>query len=515
MQKLSKFGLYTLVAAMLLFAFHTNGYAQKKGKKGKEETKTEQPQTNANAAPAEADALLKEAGGKWGPDSAETVKNYSLYREYYKQNLYKDALPYWRFVINNAPGARKTPYIDGEKMYKSFLEQQIEGAQCKDGSATTGYSDEPCKDKGGFTEWKYKNKAIADAYFDTLFQLYDKRGQAFNEMGYVNVLKARTLAAYKPQETDAIIALRQKAIKEEAEDAPYDLVYAYFKDAVSLYNAKKITQDSVFAIQEALADITANNIESNENPDYVALYQQVQDVMSNWREKVEAASKTVVTKSSDCNTVVQVYGEKFRANMNDLTTVKQVFSKLKSARCTTDPLYFDVLIQMNNLEPSASQSRFIAQQYQKKSDFSNAIKYYNKSLETETDPAKQAKVYMQLAKMEQVHNGNLSQARKYAKKAADLQPGSGEPYLFIGDLYMRSKGSCTDDGLDGHSVYWVAADMYARAKDIDPSVASKASEKYSNAAKGFPNKENLFFRGYNIGGPFTVRCWIQQSTTIR
>ena len=239
MQKLSKFGLYTLVAAMLLFAFHTNGYAQKKGKKGKEETKTEQPQTNANAAPAEADALLKEAGGKWGPDSAETVKNYSLYREYYKQNLYKDALPYWRFVINNAPGARKTPYIDGEKMYKSFLEQQIEGAQCKDGSATTGYSDEPCKDKGGFTEWKYKNKAIADAYFDTLFQLYDKRGQAFNEMGYVNVLKARTLAAYKPQETDAIIALRQKAIKEEAEDAPYDLVYAYFKDAVSLYNAKK------------------------------------------------------------------------------------------------------------------------------------------------------------------------------------------------------------------------------------------------------------------------------------
>lgn len=516
MQRLAKIALFSLIMTLLLTTFSINSFAQKKGKKGKEEPKTEKKQTTNSAETAEADALLKEAGGKWGADSAETVKNYSLYREYYKQNLYNDALPYWRYVIKNAPGARKTPYIDGERMYESFLEQQIESAQCKDGSTIAGFAESPCEEKGGIDQWKYKDQAKAKAYLDTLFQLYEKRGEVFNEMGYVNVLKARTLAIYRPQDTEAIIAMRKKAIEGEAEDAPFDIVYEYFKDAVNLYNNKKITQDSVFSIQEQLVDITSNNVENNEDANSVSYYQQVQEVMENWREQVEEASAIVVAKSAtDCATVIQTYGEKLRANPNDLTTVKQVYSKLKQTRCTSDPLYFDVLLKWNALEPSASQSRYIAQQYQKKSDFSNAIKYYTQSLDLESDPAKQAKVYMQLAKMEQVANGNFSQARKYAKKAADLQPGSGDPYLFIGDLYMRSKNSCSDDGLDGHSVYWVAADMYARAKDIDPSVASRASEKYSNASKGFPNKENLFFRGYNIGGSFTVRCWIQQSTTIR
>lgn len=515
MQRLSKICLLTLIVTVLLGSLSFEGYAQKKGKKN--DPKAEEKKPAAKVEAAEADALFMEASGKWGPDSSETVKNYSLYREYYKQNLYSDALPYWRYVIKNAPTARKTPYIDGEKMYKTLLEKQIEGAVCKDGTTIPGFVEEgACKDNGGLVSWKFKDEAKAYAYFDTIFQLYDKRGAAFNETGLMHSLKARTFALYKPQETDAAILMRQKAILEEAEDAPYDLVYQYFRDLVALYGAKKIKPDSMFVAYDKLIDGVNNNVENNEDEYYVALYKQVQEVMENWKERVDAASSAAVAKAAtDCPTVLQVYGDKYRANPNDIETLKQVYSKLKQSRCTDTPLYFEVLLKWQTLEPSASQARFIAQQYQKNSDFSNAIKYYSQSLQLETDPAKQAKVYMQLAKMEQVANGNFSKARQHAKKAADLQPGSGEPYLFIGDLYMRSKGSCGDDGFDGHAVYWVAADMYARAREIDPSVASKAAEKINSASKGFPNKETLFFKGYSVGAPVTVKCWIQQNTTIR
>jgi len=515
MQRLSKICLLALITSLIFGSLTFQGYAQKKGKKN--EPKTEEKQTSKTVQATEADALFMEVAGKWGPDSVETVQNYSLYREYYKQNLYADALPYWRYVIKNAPTARKTPYIDGEKMYRTFLEKQIEGAVCKDGSTIPGYiEDSPCKDNGGLVKWKFLDEAKAYAYLDTIFQLYDKRGTAFNETAQMYSLKARTYATYKPHETDALILMRQKAIAEETEDAPYDIVYQYFKDMVSLYQTKVIKPDSMFAAYDYLIDIVNNNVENNEDEYYAALYKQVQEVMENWKERVDAAtSAATATASTDCPTVLQIFGDKYRANPNDISTLKQVYSKLKQTRCTDTPLYFEVLLKWQTLEPSASQARFIAQQYQKNSDFGNAIKYYLQSLELENDPAKESKVYMQLAKIEQVANGNYSKARQYAKKAADLQPGSGEPYIFIGDLYMRSKGSCGDDGFDGHAIYWVAADMYARARDIDPSVAAKASEKINAASKGFPNKETLFFKGYTTGTPVTVKCWIQQNTTIR
>ena len=39
-----------------------------------------------------------EDGSRWGKgeDSIRCIRNYSLYREYYKQKIYKDAFPYWR-----------------------------------------------------------------------------------------------------------------------------------------------------------------------------------------------------------------------------------------------------------------------------------------------------------------------------------------------------------------------------------------------------------------------------------
>lgn len=512
MYRIVKTCLLTFVIMLLSVAGSIEVFAQKKGKKEEPKTQPQAPKVEAT----EADALFAEGRDKWGKDSLETVKNYSLYREYAKQKLYNDALPYWRYVIQNAPKARKTPYIDGEKMYKAFFESQIKETVCKDGTTTAGYPENVCQDNGGVVKLNFTDEAKAYAYLDTIFQLYDMRGTNFNETGYMYTLKARTLAEYKPHDNEAIVLMRQKAVLGSAEDTEYDIIYQYFKDLVSLYNTKVIKPDSMFAAYDKLIDAVNNNVENNEDADAVATYKQVQEVMENWKERVDAASSAAIAKAStDCPTVLQTYGDKYRANPNDLTTIKQVYSRLKQTRCTDTPLYFEVLLKWQSLEPSASQARFIAQQYQKRNEYGNAIKYYNQSIELETDPAKQAKAYMQLAKLEQVVNSNFSQARKYAKKAADLQPGSGEPYLFIGDLYMRSKNSCSDDGLDGHSVYWVAADMYAKAKEIDPSVAARASEKINACAKGFPNKENLFFKGYNIGGAFTVRCWIQQNTYIR
>ena len=59
-----------------------------------------------------------------GKDSIRCLTNISLYREYARQKLYKDALPYWRLAFAECPGASKNIYIDGVKMYKYYIEKE-------------------------------------------------------------------------------------------------------------------------------------------------------------------------------------------------------------------------------------------------------------------------------------------------------------------------------------------------------------------------------------------------------
>ena len=125
---------------------------KKKDKKDKsvavKPAKTDSTATDTtNLDTSEQDAFLIDEKDKWGTDSIETVKNYSLYREFFKQGAYADALPYWRYVYKNAPSARKTPLMNGEQMYKKELDNQITAAVCNDGT------EKPIEDKIKKSVW--------------------------------------------------------------------------------------------------------------------------------------------------------------------------------------------------------------------------------------------------------------------------------------------------------------------------------------------------------------------------
>ncbi|MFM8316745.1 MAG: hypothetical protein ACKOAV_00025, partial [Bacteroidota bacterium] len=61
---------------------------------------------------------------KWGVDSVETIKNISLYREFFKQKNFASALEPWRFVFIQAPCSREQTHIDGIAMFKDALKAQ-------------------------------------------------------------------------------------------------------------------------------------------------------------------------------------------------------------------------------------------------------------------------------------------------------------------------------------------------------------------------------------------------------
>ena len=81
-----------------------------------------------------------------------------------------------------------------------------------------------------------------------------------------------------------------------------------------------------------------------------------------------------------------------------------------------------------------------------------------------------------------------------ALEALKINPNNGQALLLIGKAYAFYSPSYGADAFDHASVFWAAVDKFARAKQVDPSVAEEADKLISTYSPHFPNKEEAFFR---------------------
>ena len=108
---------------------------------------------------------------KYGLDSVKTLENASIYSEFLKQKNYKEALPAWRYVFNNAPKFQMLTYTKGEDLLINIYQQT--------------------KDK---------------TYVDTLMMLYDQWAKYFGDHqrygeGYILGKKGATLYRFGGDDT--------------------------------------------------------------------------------------------------------------------------------------------------------------------------------------------------------------------------------------------------------------------------------------------------------------------------
>ena len=125
-----------------------------------------------------------------------------------------------------------------------------------------------------------------------------------------------------------------------------------------------------------------------------------------------------------------------------------------------------------------------------------------------------ASYYLKLCYTYQIR-GSYADARSAANSAASLKPEWGEPYLMLGDIYVAAASSCGSSNLERGSVYWVAVDMFSKAKSIDNILTEKANKRISTYSKFFPSKEDCFFNDIEAGSSYKVGCWIGKSTRVR
>lgn len=435
---------------------------------------------------------------KYGPDKDLADQEYSLYREFYKQDNYKDALPHWRYLFENAPGRSKNIYFNGAKMYKECAEQA----------------------KGDST--------VQQAFVDTLIEVYMQRIECFDERGKVLGYLAYDLYRFRPREYATVYTYFHEAVTLEGDETGYYLLFPYFQYTTLLWRIDdadvRITDDDVLDTYDTLmAIVEANLVKAEmemESADEKTRNDASKDFES-WTDTRGKIEELVPRSLLTCSKLVERLTrdrDRIRASVTEL---KRAYNAIKLAPpdtvdgkkvyCTSEPVFGEIVLKLFEEEPSATLAREAGYIKVEQGDMTAALDFFNKELELSEDKEKKAAAALNIAKILK-NERQFVKSREYARQALQHKPGWGEPYILIGDLYASSGSIC--EGMDGELAALAALDKYAMAKR-DAGSAEEAQARINKYSEYIPTITYLFERGLNEGVSYTYQCWIGETTTLR
>jgi tetratricopeptide (TPR) repeat protein len=211
---------------------------------------------------------------------------------------------------------------------------------------------------------------------------------------------------------------------------------------------------------------------------------------------------------------IELMKPKVDAAPEDAALLEKVTSMMVKREWLNSNFYLDASEKLYKLNPSTVAAYNLYEGHAKKGNTTEATKFLEESTASETENEAKADKLLRLAKLYGTAK-KYSSARAKAQEAAGLKAGWGEPYLYIGDLYMASSNSCGDDACSKKYGFWAATDMYNRAKSTDSSIADAANKKLSSVKKYYPIAKDCFFINVQKGDKVKVGGWIGVETTAR
>jgi hypothetical protein len=427
--------------------------------------------------------VMKTADQLQADHNIEFINNYSIYREFIKQNDYVSALPYWRKVYQLFPISTVQLYIDGVKMYESQMNQA-------------------------------SDVHIKASCIDTMMMIFDKRIEHFYNDDEVLGRKAEKYlsAIFQPEfklnEEELIERIKkgygfaEESIEKSGNNTEPAVLVLFMQATKKLYAEKVISKSVVFNNYEKIMQIL-----------------EYQQKIAESKTRAEQAIPLVIRIAEnceifDCNSLVEFYEPRFNLNPNDTLMLKRITYMLKKNNCTESELFTTASEELYDLRPSPETAFNLANTFVKKTNFDKAFVYYEKAyLNTEIDSSTRATYYYYAALLG-LQVERFPYARDHAREAITLKPNFCEALMLIGDIYGQACKTYNAEDIERYALFWLAHDYYEKASKIAPCNMNENIKKniYSNY---FPNKEEIFFRNLTDGQPYKIGGWINETTTVR
>lgn len=217
---------------------------------------------------------------------------------------------------------------------------------------------------------------------------------------------------------------------------------------------------------------------------------------------------------ADCDKLVEIMGDKFNANKDNLSEVRAIANILIRYECNDYPLYMEIVEYLYSQDPDADAAFRLALMFLRREDMQKAVFYLKETLSKSEDKEQQVTCYKYLAGIAYTSK-NYRATKEYAMDMLRIDPNSGEAYVFIGQAYAQSAEEFKSDDMGGRSVFWVAVDKLNRAKQLDSSLTGRVNTLIEVCRANFPKKEDAFFLDIHEGDEVTVGGWINEKTRAR
>ena len=453
---------------------------------------------------------------KYGADSVNCVTKLSIYREYFKQweatkyspeSVSGEMIEAWREVFLSCPRSSQLIYTNGEKIMDYLIR---------------------------------KNPKDKDAYIDTLCLLMDTRIQCFpndpktglSQVASIMGRKGLLIYTYNKNRYEEAYNVLKEAVALDPSQLQGAFIDAYFKATIDMVNNGKEEKMTIINVYQELTDVLDGNIKvlAEKETQLVEARANAEesndaDAVAGFDKQIEKNEKSIINYKgvknnvdnlfqpyASCEDLIKVFSAKMAETPDDVTLLKRITTILDKKDCTDSKLFLDASKNLYELEPSPEAAYNIGIQEFKNKRYNEAAKYFEQATASENND-RVYRAYRNLAFCYQ-NTGNFSKARETAKRASQVDPTAGEPYLIIAQLYADSGKQFSGD-IESKAVFWVAVDKCFKAKQIDPTIAERANAMIHAYSQHFPTTETIFFNDYAEGQTFTVGGWINETTTIR
>ena len=462
-------------------------------------------------------ATAQEASeSKYGNDSVACVTNLSIYGEAYKQweaskfapeAISMEMVKAWREVFLNCPRSSQLIYTRGEKIMDYFIRT---------------------------------NPAQKDAYIDTICMMMDNRAKYFgidpktgnSQVANIMGRKGLLIYTYNKNRYEEAYNVLKDAVALDASQLQGAYIDAYFKATIDMVNNDKAEKMTIINVYQELSEVLDNNIgalaetetqletakaeaEAAGDTEAVAGFDKQMEKNEkniNINKGVKNNLDNLFSPFASCDDLIKVFSAKMAETPDDVTLLKRITTILDKKDCTDSKLFLDAAVKLNELEPSPEASYSLGIKFFKDKKYSEAATFFEQATKTDNNDRKY-RAYRNLGMCYQ-NMGSLGRARDIFRRAAQVDPTNGEPYLLIAMLYAESSKQFSGD-IDSKAVFWAAVDKCNKAKAIDPSCAERANSLIRAYSAAFPAMEVIFFNDYNEGQSYNVGGWIGETTTIR
>jgi len=417
-------------------------------------------------------AVAQTNGSSSAPSQQEVLTHYSLYYEDFKNEDYASALPNLRWILDNAPAAPQNDDRNFERAVELYA---------------------------GLAE-NAESESETQAYLDTAYTILNEAPSRLEELGaghseYEWILdKGRFIQQYGAQMAD-VNGQPEEYYHQAFELAPAKMQAYYIDRILKNYMEQRKQQEALSFIEQCEASVGND--------------QEIMQVVSRYREQIFGRNPQAR---------IEFLEKKLEENPDDRQTMVDLFDLyLNQGQRGKASELSSQLLQMN---PSLEIYRQIAEMRLEDGRSQEALDLYQKA-EDNTDAALTAQDYFNMGEA-QKNMDNFPQARQHYRQAIEQDSGFGQAYIAIGDLYAQAVSNCggSEMGRGDKAVYWLAVDMYQRAKSVDESVASTANSKINTYRKYFPTAEDIFYRddmepGKSFQVDYGCYSWINDVTTVR